>query len=250
MTLALFRTGDQTLPPLPFRLETPSGPVPVMVRAYTISVTPTVEPDSAAAAELQDIRGPLSPPTRWRPARVIAALAILLALALGGLWWWRRRGGEAADTVPVELRLPPHVVAFRDLDVLEQDALAARGQVKEHYARLSLIVRTYMERRFRVPAVESTTFEIETALGSSRIVDKERSREVVAFLDEADLVKFAKFVPSAEAPGTALAGARSWVEATRSTGVLAAKPPEPPGDPSADSEDEAAVTTVARGEGA
>ena len=73
--------------------------------------------------------------------------------------------------------------------------LIRQGQFKEYYLKLSEIVRRYLERRFEILAVESTTFEIlrdlqhkETA---STVVDKARD-----VLEYADLVKFAKLKPA------------------------------------------------------
>jgi hypothetical protein len=146
----------------------------------------------------------------------VAVVAAVMLAALAGLWWWRRRRARfAAEMVPVELRLPPEVVALRALDELERDALTSRGQIKEHYARLSLILRTYMERRFRFPAVESTTYEIGNTLEASRVLDPAMRGDVLALLDDADLVKFARFRPAERAPADALVRARGWVEATR-----------------------------------
>jgi len=238
LSLALFRTGDLTLPALPFRLETAGGPVPVVVRPYRLSVTPTVEPDSAATAQIQDIKGPLTQPLQWRWMRVGIAAAVLVLLAVGTWWWRRRRALREAEAIPVELRLPPEVIAMRELDELEREALPGRGQLKEHYARLSLIVRAYMERRFRLPAVESTTYEIETSLQDTRVLDAERSREVLTLLDDADLVKFAKFHPADGAPADALGRARRWVEVTKSL----ARPEAP--TTAGDGEDGGGGTTI------
>ena len=76
------------------------------------------------------------------------------------------------------------------------------------------MLRTYNERRFEVPAMESTSDEI---LGSVPIAGL--GRETVAGLRDtllrSDLVKFAKFIPSAEENERSFSGAVSFVETTR-----------------------------------
>lgn len=210
-TAALFRPGDQDLTTVPFTLTTSKGTRPVRLLPYTLTVE-SVLPDSADTAAIRDIVGPVDIPLRWRWGRVLTVLAGLAAVAVGA-WWWRRRRKPAAERIlPYEPSVPPEQAALRALGDLEREALPARGLVKEHYARLSLILRAYLERRFSVPAVESTTEEIRRRWRPEPSLPRDDVDEALTLFEEADLVKFARFDPGPQAAGEALARARRWVE--------------------------------------
>ena len=62
--------------------------------------------------------------------------------------------------------------------------------------------------------MESTTDEIRESLAGRQLFDHGVESRLLVILDEADLVKFAKLDPGADAAAEALAGGRSWVEST------------------------------------
>lgn len=207
---AFFQTGDVDLTQVPFRLETNTGEVPVRLLPYRVSVVSSL-PDSLKNADIRPIKGPVAVPTRWRWGRIGAALAVLAAVGAGGLVWWRRRSRPVETVAAYVPDLPPEVIALRALKELEADALPARGLMKEHYSRLTFIMRRYLEHRFRVPAVESTTDEIRLALGPGVPLEPVRRDALLELFTEADLVKFAKFEPGAEAATEALGRGKEWI---------------------------------------
>lgn len=85
--------------------------------------------------------------------------------------------------------------ALKDLRGLFDSDLLKRGFVKLYYLKLSEILRVYLERRYKVLAVESTTFEIMRAMKSLRL-PKELSEKIEYVLASSDLAKFAKWVPA------------------------------------------------------
>jgi hypothetical protein len=140
------------------------------------------------------------------PISVPLTLADLLpyligAAVIGGLIWLylyvraRRKRGE--PLIPEAPPRPADEVALEALRALESERLWQRGKVKEYYSQLTDIIRLYIEKRFTVPALESTSDEV---LGSGPIRtlpadDRESLRDI---LTRADLVKFAKFQPLPE----------------------------------------------------
>lgn len=90
---------------------------------------------------------------------------------------------------------PAHVIAFRELDKLKAAKLWQQGNFKEYYSRLTDIVRAYIEARFAVPAMESTTPEIYQTLNGLETIPKDVVDELHQMLQLADLVKFAKAEP-------------------------------------------------------
>jgi hypothetical protein len=211
LQVALFRLGDLDLSAIPFRWEKGGSADPVRLGTLIVSVEPVLT-DSAATDSLRGIRGPLPVPLHWRWGRIALAAALLAAAVAGWILWRRRRPGEPLPVAPYVPAIPPHLEALAALRELEREALPARGQMKEHYARLSLILRGYLERRFGVPAVDFTTEEIRSEL--ARRESREVGEDVVDLFGEADLVKFARLDPGKDAAGNALGRGRSWVEAT------------------------------------
>jgi hypothetical protein len=227
---AFFQTGEVDLAQVPFRLETATGEVPVRLLPYTISVVSSL-PDSLGEADIRPIKGPLDVPARWRWGRIAAALVLAAAAAAGAVLLWRRRRRPVEAVSPYVPDLPPEIVALRALGELEAESLPARGLMKEHYSRLSLILRQYLERRFRVPAVESTTDEIRLVLGPGVPLEPGRRDSLLALFDEADLVKFAKVEPGAAAADDALDRGKAWVgkppAREETPGPQTAPPPAP-----------------------
>jgi hypothetical protein len=84
------------------------------------------------------------------------------------------------------------------LAALEGAQLIERGQMKEFHIQASEILRTYVGQRFRVDALEMTSYEVLAAL-DRRKADARVLEGLGAFLEQCDLVKFAKVKPSPDA---------------------------------------------------
>ena len=79
--------------------------------------------------------------------------------------------------------------------MLSGEKLWQQDRIKEYYTRLTGIIRSYMFRRFGIPAMEMTTYEILDQWerkGMHRDDLKDRLRELLGL---ADLVKFAREKP-------------------------------------------------------
>jgi len=173
--------------------------------AFTVvsSLTSTHEP-------LRDIHGL----ARW-PARFPygwLALAGAAALALLAAWLvWRRRGPAAAGPPP----LPPHVAALAALDGLLARGWIEAENVGPFYVELSAIVRRYLEGRFGLRAPERTTEEFIREAATAGALTPAHQQLVGAFLEQSDLVKFARHHPSGAAMRAAHDAARRLVQETR-----------------------------------
>lgn len=162
----------------------------------TAPLTVTVEPVPGQPGDRPGEIRPLKPPrylfAPW-PWALGAALALLV---LAGAWWWSRRGRAETGAVAVAPGRPADEVAREQLELLKQSAWLSQGDFKAYYVSLSLILRTYLEGCFRVPARDQTTPELLKSLKQARakLQDVNAAREV---LNRSDLVKFAKWLPVA-----------------------------------------------------
>jgi hypothetical protein len=115
-----------------------------------------------------------------------------------------------------------------ELAALLKRDLIARGDPKEFYLELTMIVRRYIERSHGVRAPEQTTEEFLAAASW----DPRFSREVLAklreFLQAADLVKFAAHRPAPGAAERATDTARDYIETDSELPARADVPAERP----------------------
>ena len=189
LTLVFFDADTLTLPPLSIRLN---GGAAAITNHLEITIIPTPSPDDLVdMTGIKDIR---REPTLWSDylpwALAIGGFILLIVLASWLMGRAQKKHGVSSRIV----ELPPHELALKKLDVLEQKRLWDKGLVKEYCAELTFIVREYLEKQFHIPALESTSEEILGQLKSGDFPQYLRPA-LQHFLTNADLVKFAKATP-------------------------------------------------------
>jgi hypothetical protein len=129
---------------------------------------------------------------------------VLAILAIIGFWiyWFVVRKRKETEDAPTYRTLPPYEEAILRLTALDEKLLWQNNKVKEYYSELTEIVRGYIERELKVPALEKTTDEVLEMIKDFKSADSiETSKETIDrlkdLLREADLVKFAKSKPLA-----------------------------------------------------
>ena len=156
--------------------------------------------------DIHDIKGlvPLPHPWWW-----LWFLLILAALAALAFWWWKRKRLSAVINAPPPPT--PYELAIRELQRLREDS----PPVEEFYTRLSDIVRHYLEGRFQLRAPERTTEEFLHEVSRDDTLTQEHKDLLGAFLQECDLVKFARYHPEQANILRALAAAEKFVHDTQ-----------------------------------
>ena len=135
---------------------------------------------------------------------------LLLIPAAAVIWFvWFRRGRAAGE-------LPPWERALQALHSLRSGLASHEIPVEAGFARLTDLVRGYLEQRFEIPASTRTTpeFLADMDRGASPL-PKEQRPFLQEFMTAADQVKFAKAPPDDRALNDALAKAEQLVESTR-----------------------------------
>jgi len=145
----------------------------------------------------------------------VGYLLLFLLLAGALLYFYLRQLKKQRDTVEEEVIVirPSHVVAFEKLDDLEAKNLWQQGKVKEYQTELTYTIREYLENRFGIQALESTTGEINKSLKNVDF-DPKHTSNLNNILQIADMVKFAKAKPDESVHHEFMLKARSFVNDT------------------------------------
>ncbi len=127
------------------------------------------------------------------------AIAVLILMLLLLYYFLFRKKKETEEEIIAPL-LPPYEEAIEKLQELDKKLLWQNNHVKKYYSELTDIVREYIERELKVPALEITTDELINVLDDFNEVksietDKETIYKLRKLLQESDLVKFAKSKP-------------------------------------------------------
>ena len=217
--VTLFGPGTFETPELWVFVRSPNRPV---VRVSPAPVQLTVNSVlSSPDDELKDLRAPadLSTPFWQRPIVIVLIVVVALGL-LGGtafiLYRKSRPVGEAPSASP-DLRTPWEV-ATQELNRILDLNLPGRGEFKQHYILVAGVLRTYLGATYlrgplRVDAIDMSTEEIAASVRQSEL-DPGRCTLAIEVLNEADLVKFANYEPSASQANDAVGKVRNIVETT------------------------------------
>jgi hypothetical protein len=142
---------------------------------------------AGATNQLRDIKPPVVIPNGW--LLLFWVVGALVAAALLYLAW--RQWKKHHDRVPVEEVIPPHIRARRKLEA----ALALIGQPREFCVMVSDTIRIYLEERFEFHAPDRTTEEFLHELKQTDRLTPDQKESLGEFLNQCDLVKFARYEP-------------------------------------------------------
>ena len=141
--------------------------------------------------DFRPIKGPV-PVKAIFPTKTVF-LSIILLIMLGSIiWTWMQRKETHYQKIDYTVMESPEDRANRRLRDLDSSTLS-----KDYYADLSHISREYIETKYFVRALEMTTEEINE-FRSLFPMEDELFSEWHQFLSEADMVKYAREIPTPE----------------------------------------------------
>ena len=216
LQLLCFDVGVHTIGPLRVRVTSTKGElIELDTGSQEIEIHSLIanEPEP----ELRPSTAPVS--VEQDDYRLLIVLGALLVLALGVLigWllmrWWQRRGSPEPPPPPPP---PPWETALAELraHASRREAAIEAGETEAWVDAVSDSVRGYLGRRFGFHGLESTTDEIAVQLANAKSLSIAPS-EVVGFLGQCDLVKFARAALADEASNALIEEAVALVERTR-----------------------------------
>ncbi len=211
ITLTSFEEGHYVLPRV-FAIVNING---TEKRFYSNTLGFDVSaPEVDEETKLQPIKGIEHEPINFRD---VLPYFLGLLLIAGIVLWIRNRSKrvdeQKEEPIP-EIVLPPHEIALNKLANLEKKQLWQQGQVKEFQSELTFILREYLEGRYQIPALESTTSEIIRDMKDVDI-SEEQTKELKRILETADMVKFAKSEPPIEVHQQAFDAIKAFIINTR-----------------------------------
>lgn len=220
-TFQAFNPGPQTVPPLTYFAivdgeidSVKTDPLIIKVMAVDVDSLQTIHFDTPV----------MTTPRQWVDyiPDVVADywwlwLVIILVIAGAAVVWWlivkKGRLNRVAKIFrkPVE---PPYDRAIRRLDEIREQRLALSGNDKHYFTELTDVLRTYLNGRFGIYAMEMTTRQILEAMAAepatAPYVDT-----VAPVLRLADSVKFAKLSTTPDENTGAYRDVRMMVEQTK-----------------------------------
>ncbi|MBN1271449.1 MAG: BatD family protein [Candidatus Aminicenantes bacterium] len=247
--ISTFETGEFSIPSVSVKyrsssekdwkiLETES------LKIFVESLKPSQEGD------IHPIKSPKEiPANRLRP--IIFGALILLVLAAGAFLFFyirRKRRKKPAGTRPQAPARPAHETALEGLRILSVSGLLESGRLKSFYVEISTIIRRYIEERYRVDALESTTQELLEKMAGLPL-EKETIALLERFLNLCDLVKFAKFTPGNKENSRVMEWAVFFIERTKMGSFPGKEGTEPGEKPAAGGADEGKNETRLEKEG-
>jgi len=189
-----FDSGLYKVPSLDFAFISGSDSRVMKSDSFFVLVS-TVAVDTSEA--IKDIKALNRIPFDYSFLYWLVPLLILLGFGIYKLWQYlkRRKSGQVVvEKIP---ELPPYEEAVAALRKLEAQKLWQNGQIKEFHSEITGIIRNFFEREYNFPALESTSTETINDLRNIGVPVSMISC-VEEFLSNADMVKFAKFVPLTE----------------------------------------------------
>jgi hypothetical protein len=135
-----------------------------------------------------------------------------LLLAIVAFLFWLKRPKKEGQPQP-EPAAPLHVRILSDLEDIQSRKLWQNGHVKQYYSEVTDVLRSYVEERFNVPALERTTYELGRELKLSTM-SRDHQQLLINSLQLADMVKFAKVKPGSGENDSILHNAFKLVQET------------------------------------
>jgi len=191
--ISVYDSIDISIPGIPVGYKTANDTTIQAVNTnplnFTVHTVP-IKPEE----EIKDVKEPIRIPLDWKTILLYLFIALAIAALAYFLYKRYKKKHEGEEIEEVTPRLPSYITALNSLHQMEEEELWQKGKVKEYHSRITEIIRRYFEERFYLPALELTTTE-----ALRRLKDRYDTTEILQtteeFLNNADLVKFAKYNP-------------------------------------------------------
>ena len=213
MTLTSFDSGSYVLPPLLALIQNSRGEVDSLIFRGPQLYVNTIPIDTATYV-IKDIKGQIGYPLTFKELLPW----ILLVLLVAALTYFiirlvkARRNNTTLFGKPVQ-KDPAHIVALRDLEKIRRQKLWQNNKQKQFYTAVTDTLRYYISERFGIVTMERPSGEMLDDL-KNQDVEARDFESISNLFARADLVKFAKYEPTAEENEETIPAAVQFVNST------------------------------------
>ncbi|MGR3320154.1 MAG: BatD family protein [Candidatus Anammoxibacter sp.] len=212
--LDTFLTGSYVIPKLTIRYKNAEEDLSEIETNEIFIEVKSVIDEGVTAEDIREIKDPVNISVNYYIIYLILGGVFgLLVIAAGLIYYFRQRKSTKQEVAPPQP--PAHEIAYKELKILIALDLITKGKTREYFYRLSTIVRCYIENRFALMAPERTTEEFLAEMTDREIMEMEHKRLIRKFLEQCDLVKFAKYGPDNEEIDGAYNSAKKLVDETK-----------------------------------
>ena len=221
--LTCWKPGVYYIPPILFRFQEDRKLTQSKVtnKLALLVDSPIADQTAADTVQLAPIKDIIIEPLKFQDfLPYIIGLAVLVGGIFLGIFLYKKYKNKDKEAEKVTIiKRPAHEVAIEKLRQLKGAKLWQQGMVKEYQSELSHIIREYVEARYEILALESTTDEILRDLKQKDFDEalKENLREM---LQLADMVKFAKAEPPVEKHEQLMEFAENFVLKTKKRPIV------------------------------
>lgn len=210
LTITSFDSGYYSIPSIKVQFDNGNKKVRQNTQKIQLAViTPQID-----SLQIRNIKNIVAEPITLADFMpwILSVLGVLL-LCFIGYFVYKRISNKPVKEVYVA-PVPPHEIALNKLKALSEKELWQQGKLKEYQSELTYIVREYLEKRYDVQALESTTAEIMKELKNEDISEDHKT-QLSEMFRMADMVKFAKATPPLDMQSKLLNEAESFVSNTK-----------------------------------
>ncbi len=224
--ITCFDSGSYRIPPQWFKIDLNGRIDSVPTNGVTLNVF-TMAIDTTRGPT--DIKMPYDAPLTLKEVTpyilgviLIGAIIFLILYSLK-----RKKKGKPIFTLPTKPKEPAHIVALRELDRIKSEKIWQKDKIKQYYSEVTEVIRTYIEERFEIAAMEQTSDETLDSFKFRRdLINEKQLLNLSRILKLSDLVKFAKYTPLPDDNNLTLVDSYFFVNETKKEEIKKPEKPE------------------------
>lgn len=214
ITISAYDSGYFAIPPFKFIVNgdtaNPKYTEALLLEVHTV-------PTDSSAKKIKDIKEPFNEPFNWMWYKNylywgIAALVFVIGLFLIIRYYNKKNANRVME--PEKPKMPAHITALASLERIRETQVWKDNKIKEYYSEIADTVRLYIEERYGINALESTSDELLSMM-RSQVIDQVSKEKLKQILILSDFVKFAKMIPLEQEHNLTLQNAFDFVNGTK-----------------------------------
>ena len=217
LTFTIWNEGIYLLPPVQITFNRGgrtytqnSNKIPLVVGSPLVEAAMNQQ-DSIA---LSDIKPIIEEPVKFQDY-IPYIIGVILLIHLICLIYFLMNNQQKVELLPIPvMQMTSHDLAANKLTILKNGQLWQQGKAKEYLSKLTFIVREYLENRYDIPALESTSGQILQKMKTVQLPQNVQT-DLRELFQKSDLVKFAKAEPQPDFLENSYAKAANLVKETQ-----------------------------------